>query len=149
EMRRMGRQQNNFPITARYIEGIIRLAEASAKMRLSNTVQVIDAERAIALQKFVLREVFMDKETGRIDSDIINIGQPKSKIDKQRSLLGIISQLEKKFDLVSVDDVVKEAASLGIDEPSARRMVSELQRIGELYSPKTGYVKSATRNKEW
>lgn len=149
EMRRLGRQQNNFPITARYIEGIIRMAEASAKIRLSTTVTVMDAERAIALQRYVLREVFMDKETGRIDSDIINIGQPKSKIDKQRSLLSLISSLEKKFDLVDIDEIVKEGGSLGIDEQTVRRMISDLLRVGELYSPKTGYVKSATKSKEW
>ncbi|MEW5955834.1 MAG: hypothetical protein AB1626_04855, partial [Candidatus Micrarchaeota archaeon] len=148
EMRRMGRQQNNFPITARYIEGIIRLTEASAKARLSPVAEVQDAERAIALQQFVLKEVFMDKETGRIDSDIISIGQPKSKIDKMRTVLSIIGVLEKKFDQVDIDDVVKDAGDAAIDESTCRRIIDDLLRQGELFSPKPGYVKNTTRSKD-
>ena len=89
----------------------------------------------------------MDKETGRIDSDIINTGQPKSKVDKLRAILGIISALEKKFDLVDIDIIVAEAQSIGFDEAYARRLVDELKRQGDLYEPKVGYVKSS-RSKE-
>ncbi|NYZ75503.1 minichromosome maintenance protein MCM [Candidatus Micrarchaeota archaeon] len=148
EMRRMGKQQNNYPITARYIEGIIRLSEASAKVRLSQVVEVQDAERAIALQQFVLKEVFMDKDTGRIDSDIISIGQPKSKIDKMRTILSIIGVLEKKFDQVDIDDVVKDADDAAIDNQTCRRIIDDLLRQGELFSPKPGYIKNTTRSKD-
>jgi len=148
EMRHLGKQQNNYPITARYIEGIIRLAEASAKVRLSKVVEIRDAERAIALQQFVLKEVFMDKDTGRIDSDIISIGQPKSKIDKMRTILSIIGVLEKKFDQVDIDDVVKDSGDAAIDEQTCRRIIDDLLRQGELFSPKPGYVKNTTRSKD-
>ncbi|MFH1247257.1 MAG: LAGLIDADG family homing endonuclease, partial [Candidatus Micrarchaeota archaeon] len=113
DLRRKGKKDNTFAVTARQIEGIIRLAEASAKVRLSPKVELQDAERSIALVSFVLHDVFMDKETGLIDSDIINVGQPKSKVDKLRTLLNIITSLEKQFDLVDVDDVVKEGIVVG------------------------------------
>ena len=148
EMRRMGKKQNNFPITARYIEGIIRLAEASAKARLSPVVGMQDAERAIALQQYVLKEVFMDKETGKIDTDVINIGQSKSRIDKMRTVLAIIRGLEKKFDQVAKEDVYKEAADAGIDRTNSERIIDDLLRQGELFSPKAGYVKNTTRDKD-
>ncbi len=93
ELRKLGAKQNNYPITPRQIEGIIRLAEASAKSRLNPRVEAIDADRAIAMTNFVLNEVFIDKETGHIDSDVINIGQPKSKLDKTRSIISLISTL--------------------------------------------------------
>ncbi|MEK6843393.1 MAG: ATP-binding protein, partial [Candidatus Micrarchaeota archaeon] len=69
KLRRLGEKQNNYPVTARQIEGLIRLSEASAKMRLSSIVESSDADRAINLTEYVLQNVFMDKETGRIDSD--------------------------------------------------------------------------------
>ncbi len=148
EIRQLGKANNNFPITARSIEGIIRLAEASAKLRLSNTVEVQDAERAIRLQEFVLRDVFTDRETGRIDSDIINIGQPKSKLDRVRTVLGVIENLQKNVDLVAIEDVVRELAAYQIDEVSARRLLEELKRQGDLYEPKAGHIK-VSRPKQW
>ncbi|MEK6924338.1 MAG: minichromosome maintenance protein MCM [Candidatus Micrarchaeota archaeon] len=148
ELRKLGKEQNTFPITARQIEGLIRLSEAHAKMRLSPLVEAQDAQSAVDLLDFVLRGVFFDRETGRIDSDIIAIGQPKSKLDKVRSVLGIINSLEKEMDLVAEDDVVREAASLGMDESYARKLVDELKRQGDLYSPKPGYLKQA-RSREY
>ena len=147
-LRKMGKKENTFPITARQIEGIIRLAEASAKIRLSEEVSLIDAERAISLTDFVLKDVFTDKETGLIDSDIVNIGQSKSKIDKVRNIVGIIQSIESEVDLVDIDVVVKKALDIGIDEQACRKIIRDLSLQGELYEPKTGYVKSARRKVE-
>ncbi len=148
ELRRLGRKQNNYPVTAREIEGLIRLSEASAKAQLKDKVGIADAERAVKLAQFVLTEIFMDKETGKIDSDIISIGQPKSRIDKMRQLWGIINALQAKFDLVDIDDIVKEAAAMGLDDAYSRRLIEEMKRQGDLYEPKVGFVKSS-RKKEW
>ena len=57
------------PITARQLEAIIRLAEASAKIRLKEFVEPEDAEKAIKLQRACLTEVGYDPETGKIDID--------------------------------------------------------------------------------
>jgi len=141
DMRKQGAKDNTFSITARHIEGIIRLSEASAKLRLSQRVELQDAERAIALSTFVLNDVFMDKTTGRIDSDIISIGQPKSRVDRMRTILGVIGTLQKQYDLVAIDDIVKEAATFGLDDVYVRRLVDELKRQGDLYEPKVGHVK--------
>lgn len=146
ELRRMGEKDRTFPVTARQIEGIIRLAEASAKMRMSDEVTLHDAERAVALSDFVLHDVFIDKTTGKIDSDIISIGQPKSKIDRMRTVLGIIESMEKKVDAVSVEDVIKECATYGLEESYARRLIEELMRQGDFYAPKPGFIRS-TRKK--
>jgi replicative DNA helicase Mcm len=142
-LRKLGAQQNTYPVTAREIEGLIRLSEASAKVRLSPDVELRDAERAINLVHFVLSDIFIDKETGKIDSDVINIGQPKSKVDKLRALLGIINTLEQKYDTVDIDDIVHEAATVGIDEDYTRRLIDELKRQGDLYEPKVGHVKTS------
>jgi len=148
ELRKLGAKQNTYPVTAREIEGLIRLSESSAKMRLSPIVELQDAERAVYISSYVLNDIFMDRSTGRIDSDIISIGQPKSKVDKLRQLLGVINALEQQYDLVDIDEIVKQAASLGFEENYARRLIDELKRQGDLYEPKVGFVKSS-RGKEW
>ncbi len=148
ELRRLGKKQNNYPVTAREIEGLIRLSEASAKLCLRDKVTLADAERAVKLAQFVLSEIFMDRETGRIDSDVINIGVAKSRIDKMRQLWSVIEALQAKFDLVDIDDIVKEATAIGLDEAYSRRLVEEMKRQGDLYEPKVGFVKSS-RKKEW
>jgi len=98
--------------------------------------------------RYVLQEVYVDKETGKLDSDVIYVGQPKSRVDKLRTMLEIISALEKRLDMVPVEDVVKEANSMGIDEHYARQLVEVLRRQGDLYEPKTGFIKSAHK-REW
>ncbi|MCX6767945.1 MAG: minichromosome maintenance protein MCM [Candidatus Micrarchaeota archaeon] len=149
ELRRLGAKQNTFPITPRQIEGIVRLAEASAKLRLNAKVELQDAERAIGLYDHVLKSIFVDRETGNLDSDIISIGQPKSRLDKVRSIMGIIGAMEKQVDAVEIEEVVKEAVrSHGMEEHYARHLVEELRRQGDLYSPKPGHVKTA-RGKSW
>ncbi|MFH0973647.1 MAG: LAGLIDADG family homing endonuclease, partial [Candidatus Micrarchaeota archaeon] len=147
-LRKVGEKQGNIAVTPRQLEGLVRLSEANAKMRLSDKVEAADAERAIAIVNFVLEEIYVDKETGRIDSDVINIGQPKSRIDKMRSLLGVISELEKQTDLVAIEDVFRDAAKYGMDETYVRQLIETLERQGDLYRPKAGHVKSA-RKREW
>ncbi|OIO26737.1 hypothetical protein AUJ14_01190 [Candidatus Micrarchaeota archaeon CG1_02_55_22] len=148
ELRRQGKEQNTFTVTARQIEGLIRISEAHAKMRLSRYVEFQDAQKSIDLADFVLHEIYFDRETGRIDSDIVNLGQAKSKLDKIRNVLGIIGNLEKEVDLVAIDDVVREASSFGLDEAYTRRLIDELKRQGDLYEPKPGHIKQA-RAREW
>jgi len=145
ELRKMGKEGNTFPVTARQIEGLIRLSEASAKARLSPMVDVQDAQRAIDLANFVLKEVYMDKETGKLDSDLISLGQSKTRLDKQRTVMQLIETMEKEVDLLSADDVVREALNHGIDENYARTIIEERKRMGDLYEPKPGYLRSARK----
>jgi replicative DNA helicase Mcm len=57
------------PISARQLEALVRLAEASARLRLADKVTRSDAQRAIRLLKSSMEEVAFDIETGRFDID--------------------------------------------------------------------------------
>ena len=143
DLRKTGAQQGAVPITARYIEGMVRLSEASAKTRLSPRVEIMDAQRAINLMMFVLRETMMDKSLGRIDVDIIASGQPKSRMDKLKNVLDIVKDLEQQFDMVSMNQVIEEARKYDIDEGLCRRIIDDLLRkTSDLYEPKHGFLKS-------
>ncbi|KAJ2693117.1 MCM DNA helicase complex subunit [Coemansia sp. IMI 209128] len=60
--------------TARQLESMIRMAEAHAKMRLSETVDVGDVNEASKLMREALRESATDPRTGLIDLDLLNTG---------------------------------------------------------------------------
>ncbi|MBI5798198.1 hypothetical protein HZA98_04825, partial [Candidatus Woesearchaeota archaeon] len=57
------------PISARQLEAVVRLAEASARIKLKSEVEEEDAIRAVALLRYCMTEVGMDPETGKIDLD--------------------------------------------------------------------------------
>ena len=69
ELRKIGMKQGATPITPRQIEGLVRLAEASAKTRLSDLVELKDAEIAIGLFNYMLNTLAVDR-SGRKDIDI-------------------------------------------------------------------------------
>ena len=140
ELRRMGKNSGSVPITPRYIEGLIRLSEAHAKLRLSNEVEDADAEAAIGLMKYVLMKVLTDQETGKIDVDIVATGKARSQVEKIESLLEIIKAKTRDVEAVSIDEVVKEAETSGMDTGLAKRVIRELLQSGEIYEKEPGWV---------
>jgi len=74
------------PITPRQEEGVIRLAEASARMRLSATVEAEDVRIAINLMDLCLRDVAYDPDSGRFDIDRLYAGAGKNERDLEREI---------------------------------------------------------------
>ena len=74
-LRKQG-EGDNAPIavTARQLEGLVRLAEASARMRVSDKVTADDVARTIRITMTSLKQVGMDTETGKLDIDILQVG---------------------------------------------------------------------------
>ena len=69
EWRELATINNNpIPITARQLNAMSRLAKASARARLSPIVELEDAERAIRLQKYCLKRIGFDQETGTVNA---------------------------------------------------------------------------------
>jgi len=141
DLRERGREEGSYAATHRQLEGMIRLAEASARIRLNDTVEKQDAERAIKLLKNSLRDVVTDPETGKIDIDIITTGQTHSQVETMRKVLGRIKEKDQEMDLVPLKEVLDEAESLGISRDKADDIVRKLERKGEIYRPRHGYVK--------
>lgn len=134
------------PLTPRQLEGLVRLAEASAKLRLKKNVELEDAERAIRLVEFVLRAIGMEKESGVFDIDRIITDHPKSERDKIYTITGIVKGLEEEYDMVPVSRVMEEAQNLhNIDNRMAEKLIEELVKKGDLYEPKYGHLKTVSR----
>jgi len=144
QLRRKSKEAGSVAITPRYLEGLVRLAEAHAKIRLSDTVDAEDAEVAIKLFNYVMKQIMIDRETGMLDVDVVTTGKPKStrdKLQKIDTVREIIKEHLKHEDSADVEEIVSDASSYGIDEDETRRIISELLRRGELYEKEHGHVK--------
>ncbi len=141
-MRKAGEEANSpIPITARQLEALVRISEARAKMALREEVSAEDAEAAIRLMKYSLQQVGVD-ESGRYDIDSIMLGQTKSTRDKISELLDLIKGLEVEMGgNVPISKLIQRAEDAGFEPPFVKRALDNLQQSGEIYEPKSGFIK--------
>lgn len=132
---------SSIPLTARQLEALVRLAEASARVRLSDRVEREDSRRAVDLLTFCLQQVGMDTETGRFDIDRMISGTTSSQRNKIREILRIMKELqdESPSKRVAVQDLIARAEDEGID--GAEDIVDKLKKEGELFEPRQGFLR--------
>ena len=70
------------PVTLRKLLGLSRLAQASARVRLSDQVTMEDVDRAYELVRACLEDVGIDLESGEFDVDIVEAGQSTSQRER-------------------------------------------------------------------
>jgi replicative DNA helicase Mcm len=135
--------EDTVTFTPRQLEAFVRLAEASAKIRLSQEVTIDDAKRAIYIIDQYLRRVGMDKETGRFDIDIIATGISHSQHDRMRTLMDIIQRLcnEAKDGNAARGDIIREAEIDGLESSKVEEALDRLKRNGQIYEPVHGKYK--------
>jgi replicative DNA helicase Mcm len=144
EMRSKGTGEDApVPITARKLEALVRLGEASARVRLSDTVREEDAERVIDIVQSSLRDVGMDPETGEFDADIIETEMSKSQRDRVKNLKTLIEEIEDEYEEgAPVEEVIDRADEIGMDESKSDHEIEKLKQKGELYEPMQGYLRT-------
>lgn len=127
------------PITARQLEGIIRLSEAHAKMRLSDKVTRDDARIAIELLKYSLMQVGYDEETKTFDIDRIG-GIPASKRGKIIMVKEAISQLENRIGKLIPLEELESSLKDKISNEELEEAIDKLAKEGDLFRPKKGFI---------
>ncbi|MGA9139825.1 MAG: minichromosome maintenance protein MCM [Methanocella sp.] len=128
-------------ITARQLEGLVRISEASARMRLCDRVTLDDVERTIRIVTTSLKQVGMDQETGKLDIDKLTVGVAKSQRDRIKSLKHIIEDLAKEYDgPVPIDAIIDKATEGGLTKDKVEKELKKLKEIGEIFEPKSGHV---------
>jgi len=127
------------PISARQLEGLVRLAEAAARVRLSNRVTRKDARRAIALLDFCLRQIAMSEE-GVIDIDKIATGISTSLRSNIITIKEIITELEEKIKPVPLEDIIRAGEERGIDKETTEEIIEKLKRSGDIFEPRRGFI---------
>jgi replicative DNA helicase Mcm len=131
----------SIPISARQLEGLVRLSEAVARTRLSDKISKKDAKRAINLLNFCLRQIAFDEETGTIDIDRIATEMPASQRGKIVSIREIIIELENKLGkTVPIEEVISAAREKGLSEEEVDEAIEKLKRTGNIFEPRPGII---------
>ncbi|PIN75900.1 AAA family ATPase [Candidatus Woesearchaeota archaeon CG10_big_fil_rev_8_21_14_0_10_37_12] len=129
------------PISARQLEGLVRLSEAHAKMRLSEKVEKKDAKKAIELLDYCLRQVALDEKTGTFDIDRIATDTPASSRNKLHLIKEIINELEQiTGKTIPLDDILKAASSKDVNERETEEIIQKLKRAGDIFEPRRGFI---------
>jgi replicative DNA helicase Mcm len=131
------------PVTARKLEALVRLAEASARVRLSDTVEREDADRGVDIAHYCLKEIGLDPETGELDADVIETGTSKTQRDRVKNLLDIVAEIEDEYDEgAPVDVVVERAEEVGVPPDKAEHEIEKLKQKGEIYQPQRDHLRT-------
>ncbi|MCQ8893796.1 MAG: minichromosome maintenance protein MCM [Methanolinea sp.] len=131
------------PITARQLEALVRLAEASARIRLSPEITKDDAERVIKIVDSCLREVAYDPKTGTFDIDRVSSGISKGRRDLIRTIKQTIRQIQKDTgnDRVAVAELMDIITPQGFSREEIKAQIELFLREGEAMEPKSGFIK--------
>jgi replicative DNA helicase Mcm len=141
ELRSKYADGSTVPISPRQLEALVRLTEASARVRLSPIATRKDAMKSIDLLKYALYQLAYDVETGKLDIDRVESGTPASKRNKQLEIMNIIRTLEKEFGKeISKARIIEDAEARQISIEDIEKTLDELRARGYIIEPKQGYV---------
>jgi len=143
-IRKSGKQEegadNPIPISPRQLEALIRLSEASAKARLSSTVEPEDATRAIKLLQFFLGEFGVDPVTGKLDIDRISGETSFSQRNVLEKIKAIMKELANQYgNAIPITEIENKAVEKKILVKDLDDTLDKLKRAGDIYEPKRGF----------
>lgn len=134
------------PISPRQLEALVRLSEASARVRLRDKITKEDAQRAIALLSSCLREVGIDPETGELDIDRIVTGITTTQRSRIVQVREIIKDIEARTGPnIPIDDIITESESRGIERSKVEEIIDRMKRDGEIFEPKRDVIRRMPR----
>ncbi|KAL0278677.1 UNVERIFIED_CONTAM: hypothetical protein PYX00_000428 [Menopon gallinae] len=97
EMRKIGSGRGQISAYPRQLESLIRLSEAHAKMRLSETVDLQDVQEAYRLHREALKQSATDPLSGKIDVTILTTGiSNAARRKKQETCAALKTMIENK-----------------------------------------------------
>jgi replicative DNA helicase Mcm len=147
QIRKQGEGEGkSVPITARQLEAYVRLAEASARARLSRIVTLEDAQRAVGIVEFYLGKIA--GEGGRLDYDIIATGISRSQREQIVVIRDLIKQNADREKGISIEALINLAEQDGVPEERVRTLIKRLLDNGEVYQPSGGFYKLASEGME-
>ncbi len=128
------------PISARQLQALIRMSEASAKVRLSKIVTKDDAKHSIELMKYYLMQVGFDYETKTFDIDRISGKFSASQRGKIINVRDVIIDLENKLGkMIPLEEIEKELEGK-MSKEEIEEAMNKLSRSGDIFSPRKGYI---------
>ena len=129
------------PVTARQLEALVRLAEASARVRLAKKITADDAERVVRIVDTCLRQVAYDPKTGTFDIDKVATGISKGKRDLIRAIKEAIRENADVSGRAQIAQIVDVLVGQGFGREDVRKQIDNFLRSGEAMEPKNGVIK--------
>jgi replicative DNA helicase Mcm len=124
------------PITARKLEALVRLSEASARLHLSDKVTATHAMRAIDIVRKSMQDVGVDPETDEFDADVVETGTSKTQKNRIKNVKDVVSELETEYDNgAPKEEVLKLCVEKGLNAEKAKHEIGKLLDKGEIYQP--------------
>ncbi|MGY4884561.1 MAG: minichromosome maintenance protein MCM [Nanobdellota archaeon] len=128
------------PISARQLQALVRMSEASARLRLSEEVSRDDAKEAIELMKYYLMQVGYDYESKTFDIDKISGKFSSSQRNRIFMVKEIITALESKMGkMIPYEEIEKELEGK-MEKDELEDIINRLVKDNEIYRPKKGYI---------
>jgi replicative DNA helicase Mcm len=128
------------PISARQLQALIRMSEASAKIRLSNFVTREDAIRAIEIMKYYLMQVGYDYESKTFDIDRIAGKFSSSQRNKIIMVKDAITDLENKLGkMIPLEELENELEGK-LSKQEIDEAINKLSISGDIFKPRRGFV---------
>lgn len=131
---------------------MIRLSEAHAKMRLSETVTRDDVKEAVRLIKSALKQAATDARTGLIDMSLLTEGTSASerrrKQDLKNAVLSLLDEMTRQGQSARYSEVVKkmsEQSSMPVEGPEFAETVRMLEQEGSIMVVGEGARKAIRR----
>ena len=133
-------ESGSISISARQLQGLVRLAEANAKARLSLTVDREDSQVAIRLTSYYLMQVGYDPETKSFDIDRIAVGVSTSQRSKVIVLRETIGKLEERLGkFIPMEELEKELQGK-LTREEIDDSIQKLKASGDIFEPRKGFV---------
>jgi replicative DNA helicase Mcm len=142
KVRGLANNMHTVPITARSLEALIRLSEAAARMRLSETVTPDDTRIVISIVDGCLKQIAYDAKTNVWDVDRIVCPYPK----KSRDIIGrikdaIITSCDEHGVALIQNVVFLLKEKYNVEEEVTNAHIELMKENTQVFSPRTGYIK--------
>lgn len=155
-MRKLGEDvraaERRITATTRQLESMIRLAEAHAKMRLSEVVTRDDVIEAVRLIKSALKQAATDARTGLIDMSLLTEGTSASerrrKADFKNAVLALLDEMTRQGQAARYTEVVRrigEQSSVPVEPQEFAETVRILEQEGSIMVVGEGVRRSIRR----
>ena len=134
-MRKMGddsrSDEKRITATTRQLESMIRLAEAHAKMKLKNVVELEDVQEAVRLIRSAIKDYATDPKTGKIDMNLVQTGksviQRKLQEDLSREIMNVLK--DQTSDSMSFNELIKQINEHSQDRVESSDIQEALSRL--------------------
>lgn len=135
------KEKKPVPITPRQGNSLSRLAEASARIRLSPKVEMVDVTRGREILDECLKTIAYDPETGVFDIGNAETGKTKKITDLEKEIHKTIRDLADDHGNAKESEVIS-GLERHFDKYAVEKRIEELTHAGgSLMRPKNGFLR--------